>query len=117
MYWRSYRDDQVPALAKLRQGHSWLWICCDGRDCARSAAVDLTPFIIRWGEDASSNVLRRNAQCQYCGTKGVTIQLPGWFGENNTEAPFPVDRMSPWPKLISEASPTDPGSAPSSRAP
>ena len=91
-------------------------MCCDGKDCARSAAVALAPFIIRWGADASSNLLRRNARCQYCGTKGVTIQLPGWFGPNNTEAPFPVDRMSPWPKLIRAASPTDPGSAPSSPA-
>ena len=114
--WRSNRDDEVPTLGVLRRGHSWLWICCEGKDCARSAAVALAPFIIRWGAEASSNLLRRNARCQKCGTKGVTIQLPGWFGPNNTEAPFPVDRMSPWPKLIRAASPTDPGSAPSSPA-
>ncbi len=53
---------------------------------------------------AHGAVRRRNARCQYCGTMGATIQLPGWFGANNTEAPFPADRMSRWPKLISEAS-------------
>jgi len=34
--------------------------------------------MIRWGADASSDMLRRSARCTRCGRKGATIQLPGW---------------------------------------
>ena len=74
---RSNQDDEVPTLGVLRRGHSWLWICCEGKDCARSAAVALTPFIIRWGAEASSNLLRRNARCQILRHKGRYHSVAG----------------------------------------
>ncbi len=37
---------------------------------------------------SSDTAVRRNTRCQHCGTKGATIQLPDWFGIDNSEAPF-----------------------------
>ena len=36
----------------------------------------LAPAIIRWGDDASSDVLRGRARCGKCGSKGATLQTP-----------------------------------------
>jgi hypothetical protein len=36
--------------------------------------------IMRWGADASSDVLRRFACCTRSGRKDATIQIPGWGG-------------------------------------
>jgi hypothetical protein len=36
----------------------------------------LTPLIIRWGGDASSELLRRSARCMRCGQKGADLQHP-----------------------------------------
>ena len=32
----------------------------------------------RWGMDASSDVLRRNARCSACGRRRATLQHPSW---------------------------------------
>jgi|GEM_PF-5542814 len=36
----------------------------------------LAPFIIRWGAEASSDVLRQSAVCRKCGHKGATLVHP-----------------------------------------
>jgi hypothetical protein len=36
----------------------------------------LAPLIIRWGGDASSDILRRSARCTCCGSKGADLQHP-----------------------------------------
>ena len=36
----------------------------------------LAPLIIRWGGDASSDLLRQSARCKYCGGKGADLQHP-----------------------------------------
>jgi hypothetical protein len=51
----------------------------------------LTSFIIRWGADASSDVLRRRAVCSACGHRGVTLQHPGWVDREVGYEPFPSD--------------------------
>jgi hypothetical protein len=48
------------------------------------------PLIIRWGPDASSDVLRRNARCTRCGRKGAMLTHPSWISEDVGEQPFPV---------------------------
>ena len=48
--------------------------------CLRRRPTALAPWIIRWGPDASSDMLRRSARCTECGGKGATIQIPGWGG-------------------------------------
>jgi hypothetical protein len=38
----------------------------------------LALLIIRWGPDASSDMLRQCARCTVCGHKGAALQGPGW---------------------------------------
>jgi hypothetical protein len=42
--------------------------------------VTLAQFVIRWGPDASSDLLRKSARCGNCGHKGVALQAPSWTG-------------------------------------
>ena len=42
------------------------------------APVALAPLIIRWGEEASSDVLRRSARCARCGRNGASLTAPSW---------------------------------------
>jgi hypothetical protein len=80
-------------LAQLRHYAPWLWVYCSNPRCLRSQPAALTPFIIRWGPDASSDKLRAWARCRRCGTKRATLQLPGWGGRSIGVAPFPVVRL------------------------
>ena len=50
----------------------------------------LAPLIIRWGSDASSDMLRQCACCTVCGHKGATLQGPGWKNGEIEWEPFPV---------------------------
>jgi len=52
----------------------------------------LAPLIIRWGPDASSDMLRRCARCTVCGHKGATLQGPGWKNGHVEWEPFPVEQ-------------------------
>jgi hypothetical protein len=49
------------------------------------------PFVIRWGPDASSNVMRERLRCAKCGHRGAVIQHPGWMGAQIGEQPFPAE--------------------------
>jgi hypothetical protein len=49
---------------------------CDA--CGHRVAVALVPFVIRWGADASSDMLRQHARCSVCGQRGATLQHPSW---------------------------------------
>jgi hypothetical protein len=59
------------------------------------------PLVIRWGENTSSDKLRRSARCTVCGTKGATLQHPSWTGE--------MIGFEPWPKPTADQ--PDPASA------
>jgi hypothetical protein len=50
----------------------------------------LAPAIIRWGPDASSDVLRQRVRCSGCASKGATLQIPGRVGSEIGSAPFPI---------------------------
>jgi hypothetical protein len=80
-------------LGALRKGSCWVWLYC--RACGRGAPAALAPFIIRWGPEASGDVLRRSARCTDCGGKGVTCIGPSWKGKQDGAEPFPVERMGP----------------------
>ena len=54
--------------------------------------VAFVPFIIRWGPDASTDMLRRSARCTKCGRKGAALQHPSWAGMDVGFEPFPVAR-------------------------
>jgi hypothetical protein len=51
--------------------------------------VAFVPFIIRWGPDASSDMLRRSSRCTKCGRKGAALQHPSWAGSHVGFEPFP----------------------------
>ena len=65
-------------LADLRGVTPWLWVICER--CLHRTPTALAPWIIRWGADVSSDMLRRSARCTKCGGKGATLQIPGWGG-------------------------------------
>src|SRR5215510_5370997 len=57
----------VPTLGQLLHQPYWLWLRCDA--CGHRVAVALVPFVIRWGAEASSDMLRRNLCCSVCGRR------------------------------------------------
>jgi hypothetical protein len=78
----------VPTLGQLLYQPYWFWLRCNA--CGHCVAVALVPFVIRWGADASSDVLRRNARCVVCGRRGASLQHPSWGDEAVGWEPFPV---------------------------
>jgi hypothetical protein len=83
----------IPTLGQLRRDTPWLWVYCTAgirRNCVHKAPMALAPLIIRWGEDASSNVLRQRARCTACGTLGAMLQHPGHVDSIVGLAPFPT---------------------------
>jgi hypothetical protein len=81
----------IPTLGSIRRQTCWLWLYC--RACGRGAPVALAPFIIRWGANASSDVLRRSGRCGDCGGRGVTLMNPSWQDMQTGLSPFPIERM------------------------
>jgi hypothetical protein len=55
--------------------------------------VALAPFIIRWGAQASGDVLWQAFRYSVCAGKGATAMLPSWRGMREGAEPFPVGRM------------------------
>jgi len=51
--------------------------------------------MIRWGMDASTDVLRQSARCMVCGRKGATLQHPSWHGNGVGFEPFPARDYRP----------------------
>ena len=90
---RSRAPDGPPAtIGQIRRNSCWIWLYCNAPGCHASRAVALAPLIIRFGPDASSDVLRRSARCSRCGGKGATLMHPSWSGSHKGFAPFPVER-------------------------
>jgi hypothetical protein len=60
----------TPSLPLLLHQPYWLWLLCNS--CGHRVAVALVPYVIRWGADASSDLLREHARCSVCGQRGAT---------------------------------------------
>ena len=69
-----------PTLAQMRRSCCWCWVQCSNCHCLHSAPTALVPLIIRWGPEASSDMLRQSARCSRCGRKGAMLQHPSWAG-------------------------------------
>jgi hypothetical protein len=78
----------------MRKHACWLWVNCLNTRCLHRAPAALTPFIIRWGKDASSDVLRHCTKCSRCGRKGASLTAPSWESLDIGFALFPAERMS-----------------------
>jgi hypothetical protein len=65
-------------LGDLHRATPWLWLHCE--KCQHHAPLACAVAVIRWGANASSDKLWQCARCTACGTKGATIQHPGWAG-------------------------------------
>ena len=81
---RRTANTTIATLADLQRVTPWLWVCCE--QCQHRSPAAIVPLMIRWGVDASSDMLRHAARCTRCGGKGATVQLPGWGG---LQAPVP----------------------------
>jgi hypothetical protein len=68
---RPYSDPpRAPlTLAELRKNCCWVWAYCGKSGCGGSAPIAIAPFIIRWGPDASSDLIRRSLRCARYGGK------------------------------------------------
>jgi hypothetical protein len=89
---RRVPDPATPdaTLGQLHRSQCWWWIYCGSGTCSHCAPIALAPFVIRWGADASSDVLRRAGRCMVCGHKGATLRFPTWRNHNDGVAPFPA---------------------------
>jgi hypothetical protein len=76
-------------LGDLHRATPWLWLNCER--CQHHAPLACAVAVIRWGHDASSDVLRKPARCTRCGHKGATLQDPGSAGANVGFMPFPAE--------------------------
>ena len=84
----------VPTLGQLQTGEvKWVWAYCERMGCSHVAPVALAPYVIRWGPDASSDVLRERLKCAKCGRKGATLKHPSWYEWG----------WQPWPAVFSAA--------------
>jgi hypothetical protein len=52
--------------------------------------VAIVPFVIRWGADASSDVLRKHVRCPVCGRRGASLQHPSWRDAETGWEAFPM---------------------------
>jgi hypothetical protein len=70
----------VPTLGELHAGQPrWVWLHCrNAPHCYHKRPAALAPFVIRWGADASSDLLRESMVCKVCGHKGVDTYHPSW---------------------------------------
>jgi hypothetical protein len=71
----------------------WCWLYCGNARCERAyspAAIALAPYVIRWGANASSNLLRRSARCSTCGHKGATLRVKQDDPAHDDYAVFPT---------------------------
>jgi hypothetical protein len=78
-----------PTLGELQRGDGkWCWLYCER--CLHKAPFAFAAAVIRWGSNASSDVLRQRARCTACGHKGATLTHPSWGGNIIGFLPFPV---------------------------
>jgi hypothetical protein len=87
----------VPALKELHQTTPWVWLFCADHQCSHHVATTLAWAVIRYGADASTDVLRKNTRCKQCGKKGALIQLPSWTNMIEGAAPVPTDSAATEP--------------------
>jgi hypothetical protein len=89
---RRGRDAPAATLGQIHTEPYRFWIYCGSGACMHCTPVALAQFVIRYGAEASSDVLRRCARCSKCGHKGATLRRPSWINSYVGIAPFPTER-------------------------
>ena len=77
-----------PTLGELQRTTPWVWLWCER--CQHHAPLACAIAVILWGPNAPSDKLRAGARCTSCGSKGATLQHPGWAGNHIGFCPFPT---------------------------
>jgi hypothetical protein len=90
-----YEPGPIPTLGDLTRLADWLWLHCRRTGCHHYRRMKLAPIIDRWGADASSDRLRRQARCTKCGNKGANTMVPSCDGLGRTR-PFESAEASTW---------------------
>jgi len=87
---RIFEAGPVPTIGEILRGETkWFWAYCERMGCGHSAPIALAPFAIRWGLDASSDLIRNRLRCSLCGNKGgVALKRPSWA----------MPGWQPWPR-------------------
>ncbi len=93
--WRRKLPLRLRVRTKL--GICWCWI--KRERCPHMSAVDIAPYIIRWGPDRWQHMLRRHGRCTACGTKGVALQHTSWGRSDAGWAPMPISQMARVPQI------------------
>jgi hypothetical protein len=83
-----------PTLRQISEAPGWFRVYCEKIGCGHHSALPMAPFVIRWGPETPSDVLRRSLKCTKCGTKGASIKRPGYTDNSGLPEPFPVDKSS-----------------------
>lgn len=84
----------------MRDDAGWWIINCKRTLCGRRVASNLKVFADRWGEDASSDMIRDNAKCSACGHKGVELTHPSYGGRDRGWEPFPGEGYEITPSKV-----------------
>jgi hypothetical protein len=79
----------VPTLGGLRRHQPWMWIDCAAFGCHHRQPMPIVPLIIRWGPDASSDILRQRARCTKCGHLGADLKTPSIADAQSYTQPWP----------------------------
>jgi len=89
--YRATWEIEPPTLGELRQSTVWAWANCNNGACWHSIPIAITPYIIRWGAGASSDMIRQRFRCSRCGHLGATMRMPSHdpYGINGQSA-FPT---------------------------
>ena len=73
------RPEPLPTLAELIADHcrygNWLPVHCFGKGCGRNFPVALVPLLIRWGGDATIEMLNRYSRCAACCARAGEVHI------------------------------------------
>ena len=84
------RQPATTTLGDLQRSNGWVWAYCEGQGCGHRVALAIAPFAIRWGLDASSDLMRERLRCAKCGHLGVSLRPPSWIDSVVGQQPFPA---------------------------
>jgi hypothetical protein len=93
---RIREPERRPALGEIMRAPYWAWASCERLSvpfiCGHKAPIALAPFLIRWGPDASSDLIRARLRCSQCGRLGCALTVPSWVDKNIEWQPYPIGR-------------------------